>query len=136
MNKNIIKILLVIILIAILVLLIKAFTPKKETEIKQTVSKTSYSNIKQENEQQNTEPKKLYIKEHKMSNNSISGIVKNNTNNVIKNITITADCYDKDNNKVGTSMDMINELKPGETWKFNMWAYSTATKYRNIKLKY
>lgn len=136
MNKNIIKILLVIILIAILVLLIKAFTPKKETEIKQTISKASYNNIKQENIQQNPEPKTLYIKEHKMSNNTITGIVKNNTNSIIENIKITADCYDKDNNKVGTTTNYINELRPGETWKFNMWAYSTATKYKNLKLEY
>lgn len=80
--------------------------------------------------------KTVDIVEHQMKNRSISGIVKNNTDYTVKNLQITADCYDKDNNKLSTATTYLSELEPGETWKFDMWTHFDTEKYKNLKVTY
>lgn len=77
--------------------------------------------------------KALDIIEHEMKNNYISGIVKNNTGKTLKMLEVSADCYDKDDNKLSVSTTYLSELGPGETWKFRMWTNSDTEKYKNLK---
>lgn len=91
------------------------------------------NSIKQEN---NTVQEEIYIIEHKIIPYYIEGKVKNNTNNTIKNLTITADCYDKEGNKINYAYTSIPKLDPNETWKFKALISSDTTEYKNIKLSY
>lgn len=101
--------------------------------LENSISNNNKDSIPKNTIEQNT-LKTVDIVEHQMKNRSISGIVKNNTDYTVKNLQIAADCYDKDNNKLSTATTYLSELEPGETWKFDMWAYSDTAKYKNIRL--
>lgn len=134
-NKKIIRILIIIISISIIILIAKT---KNKTNINTSATKNVSTNyyINEIKTNIKDEQKTVYIKEHKMANNKITGIVKNNTNNTVKYVQVTADYYDKNDNKIDYAMDITNELKAGETWKFEMWTNSNAVKYKNLKVTY
>ena len=48
----------------------------------------------------------------------IEGTVTNNSGRDLSYVQILIPTYDADGNKVGDAMDNINNLKDGETWKF------------------
>jgi hypothetical protein len=48
----------------------------------------------------------------------ITGVVKNNTNKTYDYLQISFTLYDVDGNVVDTAFTNINNVKPGQTWKF------------------
>lgn len=108
----------------------------KNQKQQNVVSSNPFNQIKPQEPTPSKSSNDVYIEKHEMNNYYITGIVKNNTNNTIKNLRITADCYDKENNKLGYAVDSLNELQPNETWKFKMLKSSETTQYKNIKLTY
>lgn len=54
-----------------------------------------------------------------------TGILKNNTDKDKSYVQITFAVKDKDGNKLGTAIANINNLKAGETWKFEAMSFST-----------
>lgn len=50
--------------------------------------------------------------------NSIVGVVKNNTDKTYEYLQITFTLYDADGNVVDTAFTNVNNIKPGQTWKF------------------
>ena len=49
---------------------------------------------------------------------SIVGVVKNNTNKTYEYLQISFTLYDANDNVVDTAFTNINNVKPGQTWKF------------------
>ena len=58
-------------------------------------------------------------------NPEFSGVVKNNTDEEINYVEITFILYDKDDNKVGESIDTTTDLKADGTWKFKATTIAT-----------
>lgn len=54
-----------------------------------------------------------------------TGILKNNTDKDKSYVQITFAVKDSDGNKVGSAVANINNLKAGETWKFEATSFST-----------
>lgn len=50
--------------------------------------------------------------------NIITGVVKNNTNKTYDYLQISFTLYDANDNVVDTAFTNINNVKPGQTWKF------------------
>ena len=48
----------------------------------------------------------------------VTGIVKNNTDKDLSYISVTVPMKDSDGNKTGDAIDNVNNIGPGETWKF------------------
>jgi hypothetical protein len=48
----------------------------------------------------------------------ITGVVKNNTNKTYDYLQISFTLYDENDNVVDTAFTNINNVKPGQTWKF------------------
>jgi hypothetical protein len=48
----------------------------------------------------------------------IVGTIRNNTSRKYRYVQISFSLYDKSGNKIGTTFDVIDELGPGETWRF------------------
>lgn len=82
------------------------------------------------------ETKTVFIKEHSLNNTYINGIVKNNTENTVTNLKISADCYDKNGNKLANGVSYLDKLEPGETWNFKIYTYSNTKQYKNLKIEY
>ena len=59
----------------------------------------------------------------------IEGIVTNNSGRDLTYMQILIPTYDADGNKVGDAMANINNLKDGETWKFNAIDLSGGVSY-------
>lgn len=76
---------------------------------------------------------KEYLKE---SEYLIEGIVKNNTNKIVKNVRIRAIFYDNNNNKISEAMDYINSIDENGTWKFKLGLYSKEKLTYKLKLEY
>ena len=49
---------------------------------------------------------------------TISGMIKNNTDQTPSYVQVTFNLYDEEGNQIGTAMDNINDLEAGGTWKF------------------
>ena len=54
-----------------------------------------------------------------------TGILKNNSGNDVNYLQIEFAVKDKDGNKLGTAIANINNLKAGDTWKFEAMSFST-----------
>lgn len=48
----------------------------------------------------------------------VTGIVKNNTDKDLSYLSVTIPMKDSDGNKTGDAIDNVNNIGPGETWKF------------------
>lgn len=51
-------------------------------------------------------------------NRYIIGTIKNNTKNTYIYVQVSFNLYDKSGAQIGSTMDNINNLEPGGTWKF------------------
>lgn len=132
-EKNIIFYLAISIIILSIIFIIRVTTTNNNIQI------SSNNIIQTNNIKNNTNIQKqgLYIKEHYIKNDfskTIEGIVVNNTNNNYKYLQVEVECYDKDNNKLQTTSDIISELKSNENWKFKIYVNSETYKY-NIHIK-
>lgn len=54
-----------------------------------------------------------------------TGILKNNSGKDVSYLQIEFAVKDKDGNKLGTAIANINNLKAGDTWKFEAMSFST-----------
>lgn len=54
-----------------------------------------------------------------------TGILKNNSGNDVSYLQIEFAVKDADGNKLGTAIANINNLKAGDTWKFEAMSFST-----------
>lgn len=54
-----------------------------------------------------------------------TGILKNNSGNDVNYLQIEFAVKDADGNKLGTALANINNLKAGDTWKFEAMSFST-----------
>lgn len=132
-EKNIIFYLAISIIILSIIVIIRVTTTNNNIQV-------SSNNVMQTNNiknNTNTQKQGLYIKEHYIKNDfskTIEGIVVNNTNNNYKYLQVEVECYDKDNNKLQTTSDIISELKSNENWKFKIYVNSETYKY-NIHIK-
>lgn len=143
MNKgnNIILYLTILIIVLTIIFIIKVATKNDNIQVSSNVVPNirEDNNITQTNtikNNTNTQKQGLYIKEHYIKNDfskTIEGIVVNNTNNNYKYLQVEVDCYDKDNNKLQTTSDIISELKSKENWKFKIFVNSDTYKY-NIRI--
>ena len=140
MNKfNVTNILIIIAIVLLLIFLFIIITNPGDTKQSSTNISTKQNIIKNTtntNNINNTNQNQVYIVNHKAENLSIKGIVKNNTNRNVKNLKIEADIYDKNGNKINTSSDWLEELKPNETWAFSIFTGQTSYTYKNIRLNY
>ena len=84
----------------------------------------------------NTIKNDVYIESHKAHNYQIKGIVRNGTNKTVKGLQVSADIYDKNDNKLRTMTAFLESLSAGETWSFSIWSGETNYKYKNLKLTY
>lgn len=57
----------------------------------------------------------------------VVGVLKNNTDKEKSYIQISFPYKDADGNKLGTALANVNDLGPGETWKFKAVVLDTAT---------
>ena len=130
-QKKLIIILGIIIVILAIIMIYKIKNPK---EIKQTSITTN--NYSVQNTTVTKERNEVYIVNHKGEIPNITGIVKNGTNQTIRNVKITVDLYDINGNKTGTSGDILDSLAPNETWAFSIYASFSQYKYKNLKVTY
>ena len=133
-EKNIIFYLAIIIIILSIIFIIKTTISDNKQIENNVIKNTQKSNntIKQ-----NTEKQGLYIKEHYMRNEfskTIEGIVVNNYNKNYKYLQVEVQCYDKNNNKLQTTGDIISELNSNENWKFKIYVDNDTYRY-NISIK-
>lgn len=142
-ERKIIIILILIIIVVSLILVCKINSNKNTKDTKETINKSAYineykstTNSVNNNNNNKQEIKTVYIVSHKLEKNTIKGIVKNNIGKTVKNLRITADCYDKNGNKLTNSATFLTELKNGETWSFEIWVYTNTYSYKNLKLEY
>ncbi|MFR8104030.1 MAG: FxLYD domain-containing protein [Clostridia bacterium] len=132
-NKKIIITLIILIIVLGIILLIKINTKKNIN---------TSSNITKNNIVKNTifdvseEPKTVYIVKKEARAFGIDGILKNNTNQTIKNIELATTFYDKEGNKLRKNSTRMEELLPGQTWKFTIATYESKYKYDNIQITY
>lgn len=54
-----------------------------------------------------------------------TGILKNNSGKDLNYVQITFAVKDADSNKLGAAMANVNNLKAGDTWKFEAMSFST-----------
>jgi len=61
----------------------------------------------------------------------IVGSIKNNGAKTYGYVHVTINLYDKTGAQVGSTLDNVNNLEPGGTWKFKaMWLEEDATSYK------
>lgn len=62
---------------------------------------------------------------------TVDGTARYNWDTGLKRIIISFSYYDNDNNKLGTTSDIIGSLSPGETWRFKAHTFDRdATRFR------
>lgn len=105
------------------------FAPKEEKAkvVDKPTSETSQDEAKEETK---PDEKAAYeIADLKVDDSGFTpkatGILKNNTDKDKSYIQIQFAVKDADGNKLGTAIDNINNLKAGETWKFEATSFST-----------
>ncbi len=64
----------------------------------------------------------------------IKGIVKNNSNKTYSYVAIEFAVYDVNGNNIGTALDNINNLYPGDTWAFTANLFISETQPKSCKL--
>ena len=64
----------------------------------------------------------------------ITGSIKNNSSSNYQSVSVYFDLYDENMNKVGDSMDIINGLNTGETWKFKALTTKDFAKYKLARI--
>lgn len=88
-----------------------------ETENGSSVNKTGKTDIKTE-KKSNLELLDWSISKGEFGNPTIIGKVKNNRNKEYSYVQITFNLYDASDALVGTAVANVNNLEPGEIWKF------------------
>lgn len=83
----------------------------------------NYNNETNTVEQTEEAPKYEFIEGPEITTNEygnqyITGVIKNNTNTDKGYIQVSFTLYDADGNNIGTAWTNTNNLKSGETWKF------------------
>lgn len=119
--------------IVVIIVLGAIFSPKEEKAkvVDKPKSETSQEEAKEETkEETKPEEKVAYeITDLKVDESGFTpkatGILKNNTDSDKSYIQITFAVKDKDGNKLGSAMANINNLKAGDTWKFEAMSFST-----------
>ena len=119
--------------IVVIIVLGVIFSPKEEKAkvVDKPTSETSQEAAKEETkEEAKPEEKVAYeITDLKVDESGFTpkatGILKNNTDSDKSYIQITFAVKDKDGNKLGSAMANINNLKAGDTWKFEAISLST-----------
>jgi hypothetical protein len=85
---------------------------------------TSQQTEKAKTEQRPVEPKKpnLEIIDSKVESDQfmryIVGTVKNNSKKQYSYVQVEINLYDESGNQIGSTLDNINNLEPGATWRF------------------
>lgn len=115
--------------IVVIIVLGVIFSPKEE-KAKVVDKPTSETSQEKGKEEAKPEEKVAYeITDLKVDESGFApkatGILKNNTDTDKSYIQITFAVKDKDGNKLGTAMANINNLKAGETWKFEAISLNT-----------
>ena len=87
-------------------------TPAEETEAPEEEAKADYEITDLAVDESDFMPK-------------ATGILKNNSGNDVNYLQIEFAVKDKDGNKLGTAIANINNLKAGDTWKFEAMSFST-----------
>lgn len=115
--------------IVVIIVLGVIFSPKEEKAkvVDKPTSETSQEEVKEEAK---PEEKVAYeITDLKVDDSGFTpkatGILKNNTDTDKSYIQITFAVKDSDGNKLGSAMANINNLKAGDTWKFEAMSFST-----------
>ncbi len=75
------------------------------------------------------------IVSHKMTLYEIEVIIKNNTHQTLNSVTITANCWDRDGNNLGTASNGQYNVNTTDNYKINIWCPSGTSKY-TLSLKY
>ena len=93
-----------------------------------TSSNTSVSETKEESveEKQDYELSDVEVVEES-GVKQVVGVLKNNTDKEKSYIQISFPYKDADGNKLGTALANVNDLGPGETWKFKATVLETET---------
>ena len=125
---KIIKILLIIIIILLSILIIKNNTNTNTTN---TINNINISNII-ENKQSKDE---VEIISHKKNTFSIEVVIKNNTNKTLKEVIVSAECYDKEGNNLGTTSNGQYNVNTKDKYKITIYCNSDTYKY-NLKVEY
>lgn len=115
--------------IVVIIVLGVIFSPKEE-KAKVVDKPTSETSQEEAKEEAKPEEKVAYeITDLKVDDSGFTpkatGILKNNTDTDKSYIQITFAVKDKDGNKLGSAMANINNLKAGDTWKFEAMSFST-----------
>lgn len=120
--------------IVVIIVLGVIFSPKEEKAkvVDKPSSETSQQETKEETKPEETKPEEKVayeITDLKVDDSGFTpkatGILKNNTDTDKSYIQITFAVKDKDGNKLGSAMANINDLKAGDTWKFEAMSFST-----------
>lgn len=90
----------------------QAETPAEETEEPEEEAKADYEITDLAVDESDFTPK-------------ATGILKNNSGKDVSYLQIEFAVKDKDGNKLGTAIANINNLKAGDTWKFEAMSFST-----------
>jgi hypothetical protein len=77
---------------------------------------------------------KLKIENIKIKGDYIEGSIKNTLDYEVKTLTIEANFYDKEGAKLDSSIDLVQDLKQNEVWKFKIWAYGHEKDSYKLKL--
>lgn len=125
-NKNIIYLLIIVTILGFV--LIVRVNNKKDTNKQNSINNNTNNNVVIKNS--------VYIESHKAYSYQIKGIVRNGTNKTVTGLKITADIYDKNDNKIRNMSAYLETLSSGETWAFSIWSGETNYKYKNLKLTY
>lgn len=76
-------------------------------------------------------PKGIEVISHKKSGlMTIETVIKNNTGKELKEIKITAECYDKDNNNLGKESSGKYNVNTIDKHKINLYCNAKTTKYK------
>lgn len=69
------------------------------------------------------------IVSHKMTTWNIEVIIKNNTHEILKNVKVTATCWDKDGNNLGTASNGQYNINTNDNYKIEILQPSGTTRY-------
>lgn len=79
--------------------------------------------------------KGIELKSYKKSSMGVETILKNNTGKEIRMITIKIECYDKDNNNLGTFKNYEMNINTKDNYKIETYTYSGTTR-ANVYIEY
>lgn len=133
-------ILLIILCILIILILIANFSnniSNNNGKTKTTSAKTTQQTQQTQQVKQNTVPNgKVGIVSHSISKYGIIEVViKNNTGKEIKQVTVTAKCWDKNGNNLGDTSNYQTNVNTKENYKITLLCKTDTNKYE-LSLKY